>query len=172
MENTRPFQRSEETQETLDFLKKITVGASFTYQELNDAVHYEISRKPHHLQSAIEIALGEGVYFKNNPSKGYKRISQNEAALEVRQLNTKKIKSVASRTKKRLKGIDPSRLGEKELAEYSAALIELKLTEALTSKKTQQLIDAHISNQPAQSSIDKKESQKVLSAMLAAGWKG
>lgn len=169
--SNQPFKLSPETQETIDWLRNIKPGEAWTYEQLNDAVHYDFSKNRYYLESALLKLQPDGYIFKNTPGVGYERLTPDQAVKYIRETSQSRFKSATRRMKIKLEGQDPSLLSGSALQEYAASMVELTMREAVSARSVTRLIDKHVS-QVNQSDLSPDLSKGIFEQLAASGFKG
>ena len=169
--SNEPFKLSPETQETMDWLRNIKHGECFTLDQLNEAMHYDIHKKRHHLSKALLKLHPDGYVFRSTPGVGYERLTPDQAVKYIKEGGLSRFRAANKLMRVKLEGQDPSVLSPNALQDYAAAMVELTMREAISTSQVTRSISGHVSR-ANQSDISPDLSKGIFEQLAASGFKG
>ena len=98
------MQRSEKTQELIDYLSAIPVGETVGYQQIATDCTWDRGRQFHLLQSAIKSLAYDGIIFRSVRGIGYIRLDPDKGIYRVREWHGGQLKRSTGRMASKVEG--------------------------------------------------------------------
>ena len=125
------MQRSEKTQELIDYLEKVPMGEIVEFQQLVNDCEWDRKKQSHLLQSAIKTLAYNGIIFQSLRRVGYIRLDPSKGISRVREWHGGQVKNSTKRMFYKVESTDVDGLDDRGKRELSQARAEVTARQAL-----------------------------------------